>query len=540
MTYTALYRKWRPSVFSDVKGQDAAVTTLKNQVMTGRIGHAYLFSGTRGTGKTTMAKIFARAVNCEHPKDGEPCGECASCRAIAAGASMNVSEIDAASNNGVDSIREIREEVQYPPADGKYRVYIIDEAHMLTGGAANALLKTLEEPPSYVIFILATTDPNKLPVTVRSRCQRFDFHRMTVDVLMERVREVADGEHISIEDRAVRYIARKADGAMRDALSLLDQCVAFHYGEPLTYDMVLSVLGTVDNEVFSHFTEALMAGNAADCLRQIDDLVMDGRELSQFVQDLIWYLRGLMLLSASNATADILDVTDEERARMAEEANAAGTDTWMHLIRIFSALYNQMRGAVNKRVLLEIAVIRSCEPQMEENLDSVLDRLDRVEKKVTELAKRPAAAPAPASASPSAGESPVKEGTAGDAAPKIVRLPKAEYDDLMQARDLWPEVISQIRQDDYLAAKTLKGTVLEPHQAGILNVVFYDSNNYNICTSMGILEKNVVPVLENRLEKTLSLKAVLLAEPAPPTEYQAVTDEDLAAIHGEIEIEEDE
>ena len=250
MSYTALYRKFRPAEFEDVKGQDHIVTTLKNQIRSGRIGHAYLFCGTRGTGKTTVAKIFARAVNCEHPVDGSPCGECDMCRNIASGAYMNVVEIDAASNNGVDNIRSIREEVEYRPAQGRYKVYIIDEVHMLSIGAFNALLKTLEEPPEYVIFILATTEVHKIPVTILSRCQRYDFRRITIDTITARLKELMIKEQVEVEERAVRYIAKAADGSMRDALSLLDQCIAFHIGEKLTYDKVLDVLGAVDTDVY--------------------------------------------------------------------------------------------------------------------------------------------------------------------------------------------------------------------------------------------------------------------------------------------------
>lgn len=260
MSYTALYRKFRPGEFSEVKGQDHIVTTLKNQIKADRIGHAYLFCGTRGTGKTTVAKILAKAVNCEHPVDGGPCNECPTCKSIAAGTSMNVVEIDAASNNGVDNIREIRDEVQYSPTEGKYRVYIIDEVHMLSIGAFNALLKTLEEPPSYVIFILATTEAHKIPVTILSRCQRYDFKRITVDTITDRLKELTDREGVEVEEKALKYIAKSADGAMRDALSLLDQCISFYMGQKLTYENVLEVLGAVDTEVFSQMLRLIISG----------------------------------------------------------------------------------------------------------------------------------------------------------------------------------------------------------------------------------------------------------------------------------------
>ena len=250
MSYTALYRKFRPVEFEDVKGQEHIITTLKNQIEANRIGHAYLFCGTRGTGKTTVAKIFAKAVNCEHPVNGSPCGECAMCRSIAAGTSMNVIEIDAASNNGVDNIREIREEVAYRPTEGKYKVYIIDEVHMLSIGAFNALLKTLEEPPEYVIFILATTEVHKIPITILSRCQHYDFKRISIETITDRMRDLMQEEQVEVEEKALRYVAKAADGSMRDALSLLDQCIAFYLGQKLTYDNVLEVLGAVDTDVF--------------------------------------------------------------------------------------------------------------------------------------------------------------------------------------------------------------------------------------------------------------------------------------------------
>ncbi len=384
MSYTALYRKWRPSGFEDVKGQDHIVQTLKNQITGQRVGHAYLFCGTRGTGKTTIAKIFAKAVNCEHPVDGSPCGECASCQSIAAGRSMNVVEIDAASNNGVENIREIREQVQYPPTEGTYRVYIIDEVHMLSTGAFNALLKTLEEPPSYVIFILATTEVHKIPITVLSRCQRYDFRRITIDTIAARLRELADAEQIQAEDRALSYIARAADGSMRDALSLLDQCVAFHYGTLLTYDNVLEVLGAVDASVFSDLLRAVLEKRTADCIRKLEEMVIAGRELGQFVADFIWYLRNLLVLKTTDDAEGILEMSEDNIKRLKEEAQLVDGDTLMRFIRIFSDLSNQLRYASQKRVLIEVALIKLTKPQMEENLDSILQRLAELEARMDE------------------------------------------------------------------------------------------------------------------------------------------------------------
>ena len=384
MSYVALYRKFRPNEFEDVKGQDAIVKTLKNQIRANRIGHAYLFCGTRGTGKTTVAKIFAKAVNCEHTADGSPCGECAACKAIASGASMNVIEIDAASNNGVDNIREIREEVAYRPTEGRYKVYIIDEVHMLSIGAFNALLKTLEEPPEYVIFILATTEAHKIPVTILSRCQRYDFKRISIDTISARLRELIDKEQWDVEDKAVRYIAKMADGSMRDALSLLDQCASFYIGEKLTYDHVLEVLGAVDTEVFSRLLRELISMDVRRVIKTVEDLVMQGRELSQLAADFTWYLRNLLLVKGSDHMEDILDVSTENLAQLKEEAQMIDNDTLIRYIRIFSELTNQLRYSAQKRVLLEVTLIKLCCPAMETSQDALLDRIRAVEKQLKE------------------------------------------------------------------------------------------------------------------------------------------------------------
>lgn len=385
MGYTALYRKFRPGTFEEVKGQDHIVKTLRNQIEADRIGHAYLFCGTRGTGKTSIAKIFAKAVNCEHPVNGSPCGECASCRAIAAGSSMNVIEIDAASNNGVDNIREIRDEVAYSPAEGRYKVYIIDEVHMLSIGAFNALLKTLEEPPSYVIFILATTEAHKIPVTILSRCQRYDFRRIGQETILARLQELAKAEQIDAEERALRYIAKKGDGAMRDALSLLDQCVAFYLGEKLTYDRVLDVIGAVDTEVFSDLLRKILKEDVVEVIRSLETLIMQGRDLTQFVSDFTWYMRNLMLLKASDDMEDVLDVSSENLARLCEEAGMIRSDTLMRFIRIFSELANSIRYATNKRVQIELALIKLCRPETESDEISLVERIRRLERTAQKL-----------------------------------------------------------------------------------------------------------------------------------------------------------
>lgn len=383
MAYMALYRKFRPQKFSEVKGQDHIVTTLKNEIAAGRIGHAYLFTGTRGTGKTTVAKIFARAVNCEHPDpDGSPCGECETCRAISSGSSMNVQEIDAASNNGVESIRSIIEDVEYPPAAGRYKVYIIDEVHMLSPGAFNAFLKTLEEPPSYVIFILATTELQKIPVTILSRCQRYDFHRISVETIAKRLRELTDKEGIKASDEALTYVAKAGDGSMRDALSLLDQCINFYLGEELTYDKVLEVLGAVDTEVLSRTFNAVVDQDISSVCGVVDSVTTEGRDLNSFVSDLVWYIRDMLLYRNAPEIADTFDMTTENKDRLIKDSSRVSPETMIRYIRILSDLMNSMRFARDRRVLLEIALIRLCHPEMDSDNDALVNRIDELERKL--------------------------------------------------------------------------------------------------------------------------------------------------------------
>ena len=452
MSYTALYRKFRPQEFEDVKGQEHIVTTLKNQIKADRIGHAYLFCGTRGTGKTTIAKIFAKAVNCQNPEDGSPCGNCPSCKAIAAGSSMNVIEIDAASNNGVDNIREIREEVAYSPAEGKYKVYIIDEVHMLSIGAFNALLKTLEEPPSYVIFILATTEAHKIPVTILSRCQRYDFRRISIETISGRLMELMEREQVIVESKAIRYIAKAADGSMRDALSLLDQCIAFYLGQELTYDRVLNVLGAVDTEVFSKMLRQIMEKDISGVIARLEELIIEGREPGQFVMDFTWYLRNLLLLQSSDNMEDVLDISSENLALLKEEAAMVDGIELMRYIRIFSELSNRIRYAVQKRVMMEIALIKLCRPEMEKDYDSLTLRVAQLEKKIEN--GLPVSYQQDASVSTGQGFLPGGGGnlpagaygegsTGGSPAAKPV-LPKAIPEDVQQIVRNWRSIVEEL------------------------------------------------------------------------------------------------
>ena len=537
MSYTALYRKWRPTSFEEVRGQDHIVKTLKNQINSGRIGNAYLFSGTRGTGKTSIAKIFARAVNCEHPVDGSPCGECSMCRQIAEGASLNVVEIDAASNNGVENIRDIREQVQYPPTDGRYRVYIIDEVHMLSIGAFNALLKTLEEPPSYVIFILATTEVHKIPITILSRCQRYDFKRISIDTIAGRLAELTQAEQIDVDDRALRYVARAADGSMRDALSLLDQCVAFHFGEKLTYDNVLEVLGAVDNRVFSKLFQAVLASDTKACIREIEEMIIQGRDLSQLVNDFVWYMRNLLIAKTTDEPGDMLDMSEENLAVLKEEAAGVDTETLMRYIRIFSELSGQLRYASQKRILVEIAFIKLTTPSMEQNLDSILQRITLLEQKMQEM---PDNLQKLASLAPAAGQAASSKTAVVETPPepKTVSLPPAQYEDLMLMRKEWGRIAS-LSQLVGSIRLSLPKTSVEPAGEGCLCIVCTDENTFGIINREPEI-KNLQEVVQEKYKKTLQFK-VRLESSAVPQRTVYVSDEDLKnAIHTDVIVEEDD
>ncbi len=508
MSYTALYRKWRPATFDEVKGQDHIVITLKNQINSGRIGHAYLFCGTRGTGKTSVAKIFAKAVNCEHPVDGNPCGECASCRAIASGASMNVVEIDAASNNGVDNIRQIRDEVEYSPADGKFRVYIIDEVHMLSTGAFNALLKTLEEPPSYVIFILATTEAHRIPITVLSRCQRYDFRRIDGDTITARLAEMAAAEQIEVDDKALRYVAKKGDGSLRDSISLFDQCVAFYYGQRLTYERVLDVLGAVDNEVYSQFFRTLGNKDVGQCLRQIEQLVLSGRDLTQFVSDFIWYLRGMLLAQTGEDSQDFLDMSEEDWRRLTEDAGLVSQETVMRYIRVLSETMNQMRFSASKRVLLEIALIRLAKPAMETNLDSVLQRLEDLERLVQSGALIQAAGGAQADGRGAVGPRSETAERAQASEPETVVLPQAQIDELRLLSKDWKQIIGAV---GHSVKYTLADVKLEPRGEGRLELIFHDRSSYDIGSRPSVL-KELREYIASAYQVDVELSASLIAQ----------------------------
>ncbi len=440
MAYQALYRQWRPATFADMVGQEAIVKTLKNQVASGRIAHAYLFCGSRGTGKTSAAKIMARAVNCLSPKEGDPCGVCSVCQSLIEETSLDVSEIDAASNNGVDEIRDLRDKVKYPPQTGRYKVYIIDEVHMLTGAAFNALLKTLEEPPAHVVFILATTEPQKLPATVLSRCQRFDFGRIPAHQIAGRLREAVTRAGVQATDESLALIARAAEGGMRDALSILDMCMG--YGEEVTVELVRSVLGTADKPFLFTFAGTLAKGDVRQIMQLVDQLMRSGREPQVFARDMAYHLRALLLASSCGAEVEsLLEITAEDAKRYMQQAAEFSQSRLLRLLDLFMRVETDIKWASSPRIALEAAAVKACLPAEEGTVEGLLERVAELERKIQNGV---IAAPSPV---PQAEKQSVAE-------PKLQPAPKAKEPEKkapsgeMTPQRIWDQMLQGLKKTD--------------------------------------------------------------------------------------------
>ncbi|MCR1952003.1 DNA polymerase III subunit gamma/tau [Clostridium sp. DSM 100503] len=378
MGYTALYREWRPQNFYDIVGQEHITTTVKNQILNDRIAHAYLFCGTRGTGKTTTAKVFAKALNCLDLKDGEPCNECEMCRKINEGLAIDVTELDAASNNGVDKIRDIIDDVKYPPQEARFKVYIMDEVHMLSTGAVNAFLKTLEEPPKNVIFILATTDPQKLPITILSRCQRFDFKRINNNEITERLRKIVNEQNALADDKSLNLIARVSDGAMRDALSILDQAISMGNGA-VEYDVLINMLGLVTNDHLFNLTNSVIQRNVEKSINIIDEVVYAGKDIYLFIKDLIAHYRNILMAKVTNNPEEVLDMSEENIALIKDQASKIRAEEVMRYIRILQETESNAKISKQARLYLELAVIKMCKIEYDTSNEVILTRINKLE-----------------------------------------------------------------------------------------------------------------------------------------------------------------
>ena len=480
MAYQALYRKWRPQTFEQVLGQTATVRTLRRQIEDGRIAHAYLFCGCRGTGKTTMAKLMSRAINCQNPNHGDPCGQCEACRAIMSETTMDVLELDAASNNSVDNIRELLEQVRYPAQLGRYKVYIIDEVHMLSTAAFNALLKTLEEPPAHVVFILATTEPQKLPATILSRVQRYDFGRIPSPLMVDRMREALDDLGMGAEEEALRMVARAAEGAMRDAFSILDMCVAGAEDGKVTAALTRELLGASDREFLFGFFDLLSSRDEGGVMQKIDELMRSGREPQAFLREMSAHCRALLTVKAvSRDAASILDVTEEDEARYRAQAEGISQGRLLRMLDLFMRAEGDLRFASTPRIGLESAALHACEPASGEDAAALAERVEELEARLARLegdiesgklvpaAAAPAAAPAPGADAPAKAEAPAPKPAAKAApAPKAAPVSgdaKAIWDKALQ--DLAknePPLYGLLRKERFIGARGTVYQVLIP------------------------------------------------------------------------------
>jgi DNA polymerase-3 subunit gamma/tau len=437
--HKALYRAYRPQTFDDMVGQRHVIKTLKNQIKNDNIGHAYLFTGTRGTGKTSTAKIFARAVNCLNSVDQEPCNKCETCESILNDNTIDTIEIDAASNNSVDDIRELRESVKYSPTNCKYKVYIIDEVHMLSQGAFNALLKTLEEPPSYVIFILATTEPHKIPATILSRCQRFDFKRVTVDEMVKRMQDICAGENIEAEEKALNLIATNSQGALRDALSILDQCMSF--GEDkITYDDVVELMGTVNIDQLFDLSQYIIDQDIKKSLQSLNEFISWGKDIRNLVNDLISHFRNIMVCKVSKDMEDILSLPEDTIEKIFKQSEGVEINSLIRILNVLSETQDSIKSSSNQRVMVEVAVMKIAQPTFEDSKEALLDRIENLEKIIESGNIRIA----PQS---SGEEAYVNTKLAEEIHTETKHYEEVKSEDVELVESSWKEVLKQIKKD---------------------------------------------------------------------------------------------
>jgi len=517
MSYIALYRRWRPTTFAGVVGQEHIIRTLCNQIEAGHIAHAYLFTGSRGTGKTSTAKIFARAINCASPDGAEACGVCPSCKALQEQESLDIFEIDAASNNGVDNIRELRDNIAFPPTVGKYKVYIIDEVHMLSTGAFNALLKTLEEPPAHAVFILATTEVHKLPATILSRCQRFDFKLIPVETIAKLLENILSKSGTKFDEQAILLIARSAEGAMRDALSIADVCMSY-CGAEVHYEDVVRILGTADRSFLFEFSDALLASDTAAALLSTAKLVNEGRDIGVFTRDLMAHLRDILVCAICPDSPELKMLPQDIQAHLVQQSKSTSQDRLLRAIEILITLEGSFRIHTRPRALFETAVVRICTPQTEEDLSALRDRISYLEKQLENGAFVSAIAPAPKSNAP----------PEADAAPKTdVRAASAHARPAVKApaggdgSELWEALLQRIKKNDMGVYTMIRHAKIGKREGNVFTIYFNPQDS----SKKAVINMKAA-VIQSELEALCGEKLVIkAADVLPETKAGAQTDE---------------
>ncbi len=518
MAYTALYRELRPRTFSDVIGQEHITTTLKNEINANRIAHAYLFSGTRGTGKTTCAKILAKALNCLEMEDGEPCNECENCRRIDSGLSLDVIEQDAATNNKVDDIRDLIDEVQYPPQEGRYKVYILDEAHMLTIGAVNAFLKTLEEPPANVVFILATTDPQKLPVTILSRCQRFEFRRIKASAIEKRLREIVDGKGVYADNRSLELISRVSDGAMRDALSILDQSIAMGQGD-VDYEIVVDMLGLMGNARLFELADQILKRDIEKSLSVLDTMADGGKDPYFITRDLLEHFRNILITKViRHNPGELVEASEEDIQRYQDQSLQIRDQEIIKIIRILQTAEEQSKRSSQGRIYLELALIKICNAEMDYGMDSLISRMNHLEEKVAqgvqvtiqEPPKNEGRRKEQPRSTASTGQS---QGSASDDNPlKILENPDSKLD-VTKVSQAWNEVLESLRakRQMVIRASLFEGEIADVDK-GVITLTFPEKYSHNKkrlekAEYITVLEETISSILGEKVRVKLKVTA---------------------------------
>ena len=460
MSYLVLARKWRPQLFEEVIGQRHVTQTLKNAITSNRVAHAFLFAGSKGVGKTSVARIFSKALNCQEGPTPKPCNQCQACKDIAAGVSMDVLEIDGASNTGVDDIRELREKVSYLPSKSRYKVYIIDEVHMLSNSAFNALLKTLEEPPGHIVFMFATTEPHKIPLTILSRCQRYDFKRILTGDIVSQLRRIASEENVNIDDKSLALIAREAEGSMRDAQSILDQAISFA-GKDIDYDQIVEILGIIDRKIFYKTSLSIIKRNPQECLDIIEDIYNYGYDIKEFYRGLLEHFRNLLVVKVSENSSRLVELPDNEIADLQAQGALVSVDEIQHLFKILANSEGEIIKSTTPKLIMEMTLVSMAHVRPLLSIDEILRKIDTIEKRLINLQgieghDLDVRAEKPQSLSPPSKRSASNTLKSRDKADEKKEAFKESFVEDSNGKEVWPELIGFIRKKRPLLASIVE------------------------------------------------------------------------------------